>query len=106
MVFSLNYLSSQARSNPVGLSETAVANRRAYFLYVLALYGRDVRTQLIGLLTQDKSLDPYGKALALMAYNLTLRNGDAPAPGGGQAGESAPIARDMRQQMVALLWPI
>ncbi|MBK8935493.1 MAG: Ig-like domain-containing protein [Chloroflexi bacterium] len=103
LVLSLNYLASQTRSNPVGLSETAVANRRAYFLYVLALHGRDVRTQLNGLLAQDESLDPYGKALALMAYDLTLRNGAEPEPGGGQAGEPAPVARDARQQMAALL---
>ncbi|MBP6469739.1 MAG: Ig-like domain-containing protein [Chloroflexi bacterium] len=102
LVLSLNYLTSQARSNPAGLSATAVANRRAYYLYVLAVYGRDVRTQLNGLLAQDESLDPYGTALALMAYNLTLRNQDAPAPG-GQAEEPAPIARDARQQMAALL---
>lgn len=101
---SLTYLSTQVNSSPRGLSGPSLANRRAFFLYVLALHGRDVSNRLDDLLLQSGNvLDPYGKALVLMAYDLTITG--APAPGGhlSEGEDETPMTRKPITQTAALL---
>jgi len=104
LTVSLNYLAGQTRSNPQGFSGPALVNRRAYFLYVLALHGRDVRLQLNDLLAQSgELLDPYGRALVLLAYDETLANSSGALRGSNLEGQPAPSAAEIRPRMDELL---
>lgn len=66
-----NYLVRQL-GRPQNFRTASDANRQAFFLYVLAELGVDVNAELDNLFTEARGLlDPYGKALLLMAYHLT-----------------------------------
>ncbi len=74
-----NYLVRQL-GRPENFRTASDANRHAFLLYVLAELGVDVNAELDNLFTEAQGLlDPYGKALMLMAYDITgsSANGDA-----------------------------
>lgn len=63
-----SYLFSQLQ-DPDSLDSASAANRQAFFLYVLAENGRDVVTGVDDLFAAQRGLlDPYAKALLMLAY--------------------------------------
>ncbi len=66
-----SYLVAQL-GRPANFRTAGDANRQAFFLYVLAELGVDVHGELDMLFTEARGLlDPYAKALMLMAYHVT-----------------------------------
>ena len=72
------YLRTQLQ--PVGnLGDAAEANRQAFFLYVMAEAGENVADDADTLVDEHRGLlDPYAKALLIMAYDLSGATGANP----------------------------
>ncbi len=71
-----NYLAEELAAIK-NIDNDYMANRQAFFLYVLARGGRDIIPHADALVDEHRSLlDPYGKAFLLMAY--ALNGADSP----------------------------
>lgn len=63
--------------NPARLDNASAANRQAFFLYVLAENGEDVVADVDALFEAQRGLlDPYAKALLLLAYEANGASSD------------------------------